>query len=248
MKKESSLQDYFSAVVRLGLYSSERRLEFHLRNLFRGIEFENKRMLDIGGGTGIWSYYAASMGAQEVVCLEPEIEGSSSGSTDNFRKLQANLSYDQVQLEPTTIQSFVRNNVDRKFDIILLNNSVNHLDENACITLLEDDGSQNIYRQIFKKINTLTEEKATLIVCDCSRHNFYSLLRIKNPFAPNIEWNKHQSPKIWAELFREVGFCDPRIRWTTFNRLGSFGKLLLDNRFASFFLTSQFCLYMRQGP
>lgn len=45
---------------------------------------------------------------------------------------------------------------------------------------------------------------------------YASLLGIRNPWAPSIEWNKHQPPGVWARLLENAGFRDPRIRWTPF--------------------------------
>ncbi len=41
------------------------------------MNFEKKRVLDIGGGLIVFSsFYAASRGASDVTCLEPEIDGT----------------------------------------------------------------------------------------------------------------------------------------------------------------------------
>ncbi len=65
--------------------------------------------------------------------------------------------------------------------------------------------------------------------------------------SPTIEWHKHQSPKLWAALVAEAGFAESRIGWTSFNRLGNPGKLLLGNKLAAYFLTSHFCLKVRRA-
>ena len=245
MKADELIHEYFSTVVREGLFPSEGNLKFHLTTLFNGIVFENKRFLDIGGGSGIYSFYASFMGAREAVCLEPEIEGSSSSESKNFKKLQNLLRRPHVKFEPTTFQAFSGDR--KKFDIILLHNSVNHLDETACINLLKDGKCREIYKELFSKMSSLADDGAKLIICDCSRYNFFGLLNVKNPFAPSIEWDKHHAPEIWAELLSEVGFCKPKIRWTSFNRLGSLGELFFGNKYLSYFLQSHYCLMMEKS-
>ncbi len=47
----------------------------------------------MGGGIELHSFYAISMDAKKVICLELEIEGSSSGMTEAFDKLNNRLSY-----------------------------------------------------------------------------------------------------------------------------------------------------------
>ncbi len=137
MKKNELVDKYFVLVDQEGLYSSQYNLRFYLNYLFKNISFNKKTMLDIGGGAGLFSFYAACLGANEVICLEPEAAGSRSGMVEKFKKLQSGLqTLVQVKLVSTTIQNFNPN--DRKFDIILLHNSINHIDEEACIKLQYD--------------------------------------------------------------------------------------------------------------
>ena len=245
MPTDPNLEDYLSAVIKEGLYPNRGNLQFHLKTLFKDIAFENRRVLDIGGGSGLHSFYAACMGAEEVVCLEPETEGSRSGMGAKFRKLNGMLGTDQVKFEPVAFQAFEP--AEKQFDIILLHNSINHLDETACINLLNDDASKAIYMDICSKLSSLASSGAKLIVCDCSRYNFFALFRIRNPFAPTIEWHKHQVPEIWVDLLSQVGFVNPRIRWTAFNTLRSLGRVLLGNRLLSYFLRSDFRFTMEKS-
>jgi predicted RNA methylase len=50
-----------------------------MQNIFKDINFNEKAVLDIGGGIGIFSFYASLKGASKIVCLEPEARGSASG-------------------------------------------------------------------------------------------------------------------------------------------------------------------------
>lgn len=236
---------YLRTMVSEGLYSSPDTLQFHLDTLFDGIDFKNKRVLDIGGGAGLHSFYAASRGAQKVVCLEPEEDGCSSGVIDKFNKLKNLLEYDNVELRPLTLQAFEAEG--QSFDVILLYNSINHLDEAACITLLNESNSKAVYIGLFSKIYSLASNDAALIICDCSRYNFFGLVNVRNPFAPTIEWRKHQAPEIWANLSGEVGFVNPKIRWSSFNRMRTLGKILVGNKLMAYFLTGHFCLSMKKG-
>lgn len=199
-------------------------------------------MLDIGGGYGIHSFYAACKGAKHVTCLEPELAGSTKGTFDKFRKLSASLSLSNISFQPIRFQDF--NSDDQIFDIILLHNSINHLDEEACIKLQYDDDARNRYKFIFQKLSKISAQGAKLIIADCSRYNFFASLGIKNPFAATIEWYKHQSPEFWSGMLLKYGFINPKVRWTSFNNLRKVGRLLFGNRFTSYFLTSHFVLVM----
>jgi SAM-dependent methyltransferase len=238
------LRQYFPAMVEERLFPRERNLIFHQRWLFDGVDFENRAMLDIGAGTGLNGFYAACRGAREVICIDPEADGSTAGAQERFLRLKKRLGLDNIRFEPAYFQSFDAGN--RKFDLILLHNSVNHLDEPACVDLLQDEAARARYRAIFEKIAALANPGATLIVCDCSRYNFFAALGVRNPVMPTIEWEKHQAPEEWARLLGEAGFVNPRIRWSSFNRLGSAGEWLLGNRFAAYFLKSHFCLTLEK--
>jgi len=229
-------------VIKEGLYSSRDNLRFQMDMLFRGINFKNKSVLDIGGGIGLYSFYSACSGAKKVVCLEPEHEGSSSSAIDTFNKLHKLLKCNNVTLKPATLQAFEPEG--EKFDIILLHDSVNHLNETACITLLSESRAKAVYKELFSKIYSLSSKDAKLIICDCSRYNFFALLKTRNPFAPTIEWHKHQSPQVWANLLGEVDFINPGIKWSSFNRLRNWGRILIGNKLMAYFLTSHFYLTM----
>lgn len=245
MKTNEALDRYYELVIHEGLFS--RNLKFYLDFVFKDVIFYNKAMLDIGGGSGIFSFYAVCSGARKVICLEPEAEGANLGVIQNFLNLQSALpceSKDRAQLVPKTIQDFEPG--QDKFDMILLHNSINHLDEEACIKLQQDRRAIGIYKEFFQKLSNLASNGARLVVVANSRYNFFALLNLKNPFAPTIEWHKHQSPKYWATLLSDVGFCSPKIRWISFNRLRSLGRLLFGNASASYFLNSYFCLTMEK--
>src|SRR4051794_34740932 len=63
------VDEYLGVLRRLGRIRSERTTRAHLEDLFRHVDFTNARMLDVGGGEGLCSFYAAVVGAREVVCL-----------------------------------------------------------------------------------------------------------------------------------------------------------------------------------
>lgn len=235
------MNDFYRKVENNNLYSSADNLKFKLNYLFSGVDFQSKRMLEIGGGIGLFSIYGACMGASEVVCLEPEADGSGSNLRNKFDSIMLGfVNQAKIEFLSKTFQEY--ESEGKKFDIILLHNSINHLNEEACITLKYDNNARIKYLEYFKKLYYLSNLGAKIIIHDCSRYNFFPLLKIKHPIHSNIEWNKHQSPNTWASLLLESGFTNPLIRWTSYNPLRTIGKILLGNKIAAFFLSSQFCL------
>jgi 2-polyprenyl-3-methyl-5-hydroxy-6-metoxy-1,4-benzoquinol methylase len=235
-------QDYLDAVKAENADRNVRNLEFELGFLFDGVPLRGRSVLEIGGGAGILSYYAASMGATRVVCLEPEADGGTAGIRQRFRQLGQRLRLDSVRLEPTTLQRF--DAAGATFDVVVVHDAVNHLDEEACISLTYSSESRLRYVDLFRKIAALTRPGGNLVVADCSRYNLFGMLGLRSPLAPTIEWHKHQAPKTWAALLEAVGFERPRIRWSSFNTLRWPGQLLFGNAVAAFALTSHFCLTM----
>ena len=61
---------------------------FYINSIFAGVNFENKNVLDIGSGTGIYSIYASLSGAKNVVSIEPETEGSHNDMINTFKSLK----------------------------------------------------------------------------------------------------------------------------------------------------------------
>lgn len=242
MKRNELFKKYLNAAVKEGLCRSNGDLAFYLNYLFQDVFFTGRSMIDIGGGSGLYSFYAAISGAKHVICLEPEMEGSTKGTLEKFKQLSASLSLSNVSFQPVRFQEFDADN--QTFDIILLHASINHLDEEACIKLQYDDEARRRYKLIFQKLSKIAALGAKLIITDCSRNNFFASLGIRNPFAPTIEWHKHQSPEFWSNMLSDYGFINPKIRWMSFSFLRKIGRLLFGNRFASYFLASAFLLVM----
>jgi SAM-dependent methyltransferase len=244
MDRAASLDRFYFTVCQEGLYSSRGNLRYYLHYLFQDTTFVGRKLLDVGCGAGLFSFYVACCGASQVTSLEPEAEGSSRGMVDQFQRVSTSLGLNQINLYSKRFQDFDPGN--KVFDIILLHNSINHLDEVACANLQHDNQAVETYRAIFQKLSNMASHGAKLIIADCSRHNFFALCHLKNPFGPTMEWHKHQSPGFWAKLLSDVGFRNPKIRWTSFNSLRSIGRMLFGNRVVAFFLQSHFCLTMEK--
>ena len=236
------LEEFSNIVVRHGLHHSKKNLKQYLDVLFGTVDFQGKSFLDIGGGTGLFTHYAAFKGASRSVCMEPEDDGSTSGVTEKFTKVKEDLNAaGQVELDYRLFQDYD----GEPFDIILLHNSVNHLDEEACESVLTSEESRLTYVGLFEKLNKLLTPNGLVIICDCGRRNFFGDLGLTNPVMKSIEWHKHQQPKVWGELLEKSGFKVETIRWNTFNTLGKFGAMLLGYSIPSYFSLSHFRMYVR---
>ena len=237
---KSERNRYFNRVAALGHFSTSKRLSFKMSNIFSGINFNDRRVLDVGAGIGLASFYAAASGSKEVVSLEPQYDGGHNSMNTNFVKLQDSLGYSNILLINNSFHNFQSKH---KFDIIISINSINHLDEIACSKLHRDNQARKIYLNHFLKFYDFLTNNGILIISDCSRYNFYNMFKFRNPFTKSIDWNIHQSPSIWTHIAQEANFKAKRVAWSSYNRLGYIGKLLLANFLCSFFFNSHFTLY-----
>lgn len=234
--------EYFKSIRDLKLTRSIAALRFYLKNLFGEVNLENKDALDIGAGAGTYSCYMAMNGAKNVISLEPEIEGSRNHYISKSNELKNKLKLDNVFLKPLTFQSF--DSEEKKFDVILLHHSINHLDENACINLEKSSEAKKSYEEIFKKLYSISNAGADIIIADCSNKNFFNFLGVKNPLSPTIEWHKHQAPEKWTEIMEKVGYKIVKIKWVA--PLREIGNALLGNKICSYFIHSHFVIYAKK--
>jgi len=222
----------------------EKNLNFHLRNIFRGYSFDGRTMVDIGGGRGIYCFYAASQGATKAVCLEPEASGATSGISSGFEATKTEFGLPQVDLISKTYQDYVGDS--SKYDLVVMHNSINHLNEEACEKLGLDSESEEIYTDLFREMFTMMNPGGTLLACDASCTNYWNQLGFRSPFAKSIEWHKHQEPETWSAMLQNVGFEQVSISWNSFNSLGGVGRSLLGHRAIARFFNSHFRLEMRR--
>ena len=241
MSDETKRIDAFcDAVLSRKLYSNRKNLLNWMTYFFRYSSPQGKAVLDIGGGPGLTSLYAATLGARSVCNLEPDLR-----TKPIFEELASVLGFDNARFDPRTFQDFDPG--DEKFDLICSHNSVNHLDEDAVVGLPHDPEGLRRYQLMFTKLTDMAAPGAQLIIADCTNCNLFASLGLRNPACPSIAWEKHQPPKVWAAMLQDAGWTEPRIRYTAFNSLGALGRLLMNNPLVNYMTTSHFCLVMRKA-
>lgn len=212
----------------------------YLKWAFNKVDFKNKIVLDIGGGNGLYSYFSKFKGAKRCINLEPLGAGSKNVNI-NLQAIPKNL---KIEIIRKTIQQF---NTNEKFDIIILHDSINHLDEDNFSKIHYDKNSLLSYSKLLYKITCHLKEGGTIVLTDCSRYNFWGFIGVKNPFAPSIEWDIHQSPYLIKKIFLDQGFNKIKIRWSPFKRFGLFGRLLsFFGFFPSYFMQSHYNITIRK--
>jgi SAM-dependent methyltransferase len=211
-------------------------------HIFRGVDLRGKSVLDIGSGIGLASCYAAARGAARVVSIEPEAAGSETGMLDQARSIRAGLSCGRrVEIVAATLDD---SGLADRFDVVVVNDAINHFDEEACAALDRDPAARDSYRPCFEQLARLTRPGGTLILTDCSNRNFLPDIGLVNPLRKTINWRLHQPPQLWAELLLGFGFRRPRIDWIPLAGMGRLGRLVGTRRLAAYFLNSQFRLVL----
>lgn len=232
--------------LELGGYRSADRTLYRCYQTFSGISIPGKSLLEIGAGTGVFSAFAAVTGAKHVTALEPEAAGSTAGYTTKIRRCRQWMNLPNFEVCGSTIQEY-RSNA-RLYDVVLLYNSINHLDEPCCMALLDDPHAYHAYQGIFRKIVSMMRPGAVLVLADCSRYNAFAMLGLRPPLAPYIEWHKHHTPATWIELLTPLGLGQPSVDWTRYHPLRHM-RGLAANAVFNFFTSSHFRLVMRyQAP
>lgn len=96
-----------------------------------------------------------------------------------------------------------------KFDILLLHNSINHLNERACIHLPDGEEYRNTYLKMFQQLYELAQIEAKLIACDCSCNNFFAKLGVKNPFSYyKLNGTNIRSLRLGLHFYKRWGFMN----------------------------------------
>lgn len=223
----------------------EARLRHQMGFLYNGIDFTNQRVLDIGGGAGQHTFFAAASGAATVLTIEPEADGGHDAMHATFEQWREALGAENTRVENTTIQDFPEG--EEPYGIVLIQDAINHFDEPACIDLRRSAACRRTYATIFRAIASLISPGGLLVMSDCSSHNLFPFLGLRNPIDPAIEWNKHQPPEVWVELAKEAGLQLETLRWSSPARFGSLGAILFGNRLGAFFFTSHFVITMKKN-
>jgi SAM-dependent methyltransferase len=234
--------EFLQIVAQKSGYRNPESLRYRCESIFKGVDLSGASVLEIGAGRGELCFWAALQGATEVVGLEPEIEGSTHGFTSDFADMLQQSGLHQVKLVKQTIQDYEA--PAGYFDVIVSQNSLEHLDESASPRLGKDRAAVQVYAEIFQKIHRMLKPGGVFIATNASQENFWPMIGARNPISPQIEWHLHPPPRIWRKLMVAAGFKHIETDWPVRHRLRHFGVLTANPVFA-FFTESNFRLVAR---
>ncbi len=210
-------------------YKSSRRFLQRGSSIFSDVDFSGKSVLDVGCGRGAWSFWAKLQGAGEVWGLEPELDGATSGTRDKFNLIKKDLGLDDsINVHNLKLQDLF---TDKKFDIIILYNVINHLDEDSVVHYAPGTSSHGNLVKLAQFLKSYLSPDGQIIFTDAGKVNYFSKLGITPPLARTIEWEKHLEPNDWMKVFSEAGFRDGKLNWASVYPLGRFSQFELFQRF-----------------
>lgn len=199
------------------------------------------RVLNVGCGKGTTTFYAALCGAKEVVGLDPEASGSTTGSTQTFSKIREELGLEQCILEP---MDFMAYSAETPFDLVLLYNSINHIRE-VTSDIRRDEAARKSQGRVIAQIAKVLKVNGWVVLCDAGRRNLFGDLGLRSPLAPTISWNAHQNLGAWRRLLAEHGFGDFCHNWYV-PYIVPWARVLLDNPISNYLTFSHFVLRGRK--
>ena len=218
------------------------RLLDYYSNYLSKFNLKSTKVLDIGGGSGLLSFVSTEMGAV-ATCIDPLGVGSNLNMTKVREVILSGCTNPQIEFWLSTFQDAPES---ESFDFIFLHNSVNHLNEKACIELKESDLAKNAYAEIFRKITRISNKGAYLVLSDCSTRNLFGDLGLVNPVAPTINWNLHQDPSTWINLIENCDFELIEVTWSSLSIFGKFGRRYLRNKLFAYLTSSHFTIIFRK--
>jgi len=92
--------------------------------------------------------------------------------------------YPAINPERKTVQDYEYDLGE--FDVVLLHNSINHLDEEACMHLHDSSRARTRYNEIFEQISELTSVNGSLLIADVTRTGLWRDIGLPNPFPATL--------------------------------------------------------------
>lgn len=203
--------------------------EYYLKQLLGGIDLTGKRVMEIGSGRGLLSLYCGLQGAEKVVSIEPEMDGSTSGVVqEQLDRIEAmGLKNVEMRREDFNEMEFETS----EFDLIIMIAVLNHLHETP-INAMKDQKVYDKYVEIVGSLHSLTRPGAVVVATDACRYCLWThLRRIGYPRSlcltqRTIEWEIHQQPKVWKQIFLDSGFSSVDISYPVPYRLRSLAPVV----------------------
>src|SRR5688572_20097187 len=179
-----------------------------LADTFQGIDFADKRVLEIGSGRGLLAIYMGMRGAR-VLSMEPETVGATSGVIAEQEARVKALGMRNVEVVNADFNTWDPG--DRRFDLIVSHSSINHLYASVHHADYHKE-TYDAYLKVARRVREILAPDGIFVATDACRYSFFSWLRrlgVRRPWRlkrSSVDWRHHQNPGTWKKIFREAGF------------------------------------------
>jgi SAM-dependent methyltransferase len=217
-------------------YRSARRYAKRSGFLFDGVDLAGKSVLEVGCGRGAFALWAGLQGASRVLGIDPGAAGSAGEALGDFTATVNELGLGGVvSARKAFLHELARG--DGPFDVAVLFNVINHLDEEAT-RKLPARAAVDAFSPTLEHLRALMAPGGTVIVGDSGRGNLWPRIGLPNPISPTVEWDKHADPDAWRLVFAAAGLRELDRRWSPAYPLGR----LSSNRAFQYATTSHFVM------
>ena len=219
------------------------RQHYQWTHILDGLDVRNRRVLDVGCGTGANSVYlAAFAGASEVVGIDPSMgEGSSPDVHQTSKRLASRMETQNVTFLRDDFRTAV---IPGRFDLVVAINVLHHIHKTERDARRDTD-ARNDMQPTLRKMYDALNPGGWLLIAESSRHNVMQITRyvgIRGYMClKTIEWSTKQMPDAWLSLSREAGFQNLGFAYLVPYRLRRMGPLL-KNQLGSYLTTSAYVI------
>jgi SAM-dependent methyltransferase len=217
--------------------------------LLRGVDVENRTVLDVGAGDGFLSHYLAIHKRAKAILSIDEYEGR--GAETDLYGINLALQRELADSDKVSILKCDINELPSgvRADLVVFVNSLHHI---ICcggrLRAMPKALSKAV--ALFARLESLLSNNGEILIQEVSRYNLCPLPQYRRRFQ-QVDWKSKQSAGEWSWALRRAGFDRPTVRYRLPLILPNKALLrrVFDNRLASMLTDSSYIIRARrQGP
>jgi cyclopropane fatty-acyl-phospholipid synthase-like methyltransferase len=192
---------YYSSLYKAQKKDTIEHFVYHFTEQFKGIDFTDKNVLEIGCGKGFISLYIGYfLNPKQIDALDESMgEGSDIKDLDT---LQTNIDMLKIKNISIVKKDIMQHERFGTYDIVISNNAMHHVCEHGLLKW--DTRAKKKYIEIFKHVKSLIKPNGFLLMHEYSRYSLWRFLPSKK--FKGIEWSLHPTKAEWINVLRNAEF------------------------------------------